>query len=84
MLYAGSVKVRITDWFFFKDQAELEYLGLENAYIQLQRKDSTWNYAFLEKAFSTTTTSKKQNQIQFHIKDIDLKNIRLAYKDGWI
>ncbi len=84
MLYAGSVKVRITDWFFFKDQAELEYLGLENAYIQLQRKDSTWNYAFLEKAFSTSTTSKKQNQIQFHIKDIDLKNIRLAYKDGWI
>ncbi|MCE3281954.1 MAG: hypothetical protein K0Q66_691, partial [Chitinophagaceae bacterium] len=31
LLYAGAMKVRITDWFIFKDQADLKYVGLENA-----------------------------------------------------
>ena len=35
LLYAGDVKVRITDWFFFKKKAELKYIGLENAYHQI-------------------------------------------------
>ena len=30
LLYAGKLSVNITDWFFFKDQIELKYIGLEN------------------------------------------------------
>ena len=33
LLAAGLVQVRITDWFFFKDKADLKYIGLENAVI---------------------------------------------------
>lgn len=85
LLHAGKLQVRITDWFFLKDQAELEYIGLENAYINLNRKDSVWNYSFLEEAFRTDSKPKTtKNQIDLKIKDIDLKNIRFFYKDGWI
>ncbi|HEY6956891.1 MAG TPA: hypothetical protein VI385_16680, partial [Flavisolibacter sp.] len=28
LLYAGLFQVRITDWFVFKDKAELKYIGL--------------------------------------------------------
>ena len=44
LLYAGTVEVRITDWFFFKDNIELKYIGLKNAQINFQRTDSVWNY----------------------------------------
>ena len=40
LLYAGTATVRITDWFFLKDAAVLEYIGLENTSIFLHRKDS--------------------------------------------
>ena len=46
LLAAGLVQVRITDWFFFKDKADLKHIGLENAVIKLQRTDSVWNYTF--------------------------------------
>ena len=64
LLAAGIVQVRITDWFFLKDTAELKYIGLENAVIKLQRTDSVWNYSFLEDYFAagpTTTKKKKKN-----------------------
>ncbi len=47
LLFAATVKVSITDWWFLKDKARLKYLGLENATIKLQRTDSVWNYQFL-------------------------------------
>ena len=40
LLFAGNVKVQITDWFFKKDKAQLEYIGLNDVTIKLQRKDS--------------------------------------------
>ena len=55
LLYAGKFQVRITDWFFFKDKAELEYVALEDALIHFKRKDSVWNYHFLEEYFSTSS-----------------------------
>lgn len=85
LLYAGSLKVRITDWFFLKEQPELEYLGLEQAYIYMHRTDSVWNYAFIEDAFgSAPDTSSTKKTIQLKIKDIDFKNIRFVYRDHWV
>src|SRR3982751_1176360 len=37
LLYAGKFQVRITDWFFFKNKAELKYIGLEDASIHFNR-----------------------------------------------
>ncbi|MBS1562981.1 MAG: hypothetical protein JST39_01275, partial [Bacteroidetes bacterium] len=84
LLYAGAVNVRITDWFFLKDAAELKYIGLEDATIKLQRTDSIWNYQFLADYFSDTTTStEKKKGISLDLKKMELSNIRLLKRDGW-
>ena len=61
LVYAGSVNVNITDWFFLKDKAVLKYVSLSNAVVNMHRTDSVWNYQFLVDYFSSPkkTTSKK-------------------------
>lgn len=84
LLYAGKFQVRITDWFFFKNTAELKYVGLEDATINLSRTDSVWNYTFLEKYFTSTDTStEKKAGISFDLKKIVMKNVSFIKKDAW-
>ena len=74
LLYAGSLKVRITDWFFFKDQITLHYIGLENAFIRTSRTDSIWNYAFLNSGSSVPDTSTPAStNIRLEIKEVSLE-----------
>lgn len=85
LLYAADAKLRITDWFFFKKKIELKYIGLENAVIHLNRKDSVWNYQFLVNYFSSPSQgTKKQGGTSLNIKKLDLKNVTLVKKDGWL
>jgi hypothetical protein len=37
LIYAGAVKVNITDWFFFKNDITLKYIGLDDAFINLHQ-----------------------------------------------
>jgi hypothetical protein len=83
LLYAGSVKVNITDWFFFKDKIELKYIGLQDAVIHLNRTDSIWNYKFLVDYFSGPSSSSKKKNIDLNLKQIELDNIFLIQKDEW-
>ncbi len=85
LLYAGDLKVRITDWFFFKKNIELKYIGLENAVVYLHRTDSVWNHQFIINYFSPpdTTKKKKEGGIQLRLKQIDLKNVVVRQKDEW-
>ncbi|HUR65947.1 MAG TPA: translocation/assembly module TamB domain-containing protein [Chitinophagaceae bacterium] len=84
LLYAGDMKVRITDWFFFKKQAELKYVGLEDAIIKFQRTDSTWQQQFIFDYFaSSDTTAKKKAGIKFDLKEVEMKNVTFLKKDGW-
>ena len=88
ILYAGSLKVRITDWFIFKDKADISFLGLEDAVVKLQRKDSAWNYQFIVNHFSSPTKKTKQpstnkNDLTINIKKVDLKNISFLENDLW-
>ena len=84
ILYAGQVKVRITDWFFLKDKAVLKYIGLEDAVIKLQRKDSVWNYGFIADYFASPTPKKKKSGgLDLNLKKIDLKNVRFINDDRW-
>lgn len=85
LLYAGQLKLRITDWFFLKDKIELSYLGLEDTKIRLNRKDSTWNYAFLSDYFASSDTSKKKKEpLQFQLKKIDIKQFDFVQDDRWV
>ena len=86
LLFAGNAKVSITDWFFFKKNITLNYIGLSDAFINLYRSDSVWNYQFMVDYFSgpgnkkTDTTS---SSIALGLKVLNLKNIRIWQKDGW-
>ena len=84
LLYAGSLKLKITDWFFIKDKITIQYFGLSNAYINTKRTDSTWNYNFLVDALSSDkqTTSKPSN-IALDLKEIELDHIRFHNIDKW-
>lgn len=86
LLSAGTVKVRITDWFFFKDRADLKYIGLENAVVKLNRTDSVWNYAFLASYFASTDTAtvKKEAGVQFNLQKVELKNVNFQQRDAWL
>ena len=84
LLYAGSVNLNITDWFFFKDKPVLKYIGLSDAVINLNRTDSVWNYQFLLDFFATPkSTSSSSKSIQIDLKILDLKNISFNKADKW-
>ncbi len=84
LLYAGRIRVNITDWFFLKNKIELKYLGLENALVKLQRTDSVWNYRFIQDYFMPASTGqKKESGIDFNLKNVDLKNVVFVQKDIW-
>ena len=85
LLYAGAVKVNITDWFFFKDTITIKYIGLDDAIINLNRKDSIWNYQFLADYFSGPkgTTDTSANPVELNLKEIQFNRIKLWQKDEW-
>jgi len=86
LFYAGAVKVRITDWFFWKTYVDLKYIGLEDAVIKQYRTDSVWNHQFLVDYFSSSDTSSKKDTtkgIVLNIKKVDLKNVSYVSDDAW-
>lgn len=83
LLYAGSVNVNITDWFFFKDKIELKYIGLQDAVIHLNRSDSVWNYKFLLDYFSSPAPAKKKKNIDLDLNRVEFDNITIVQKDQW-
>jgi hypothetical protein len=86
LLYAGTAKVNITDWFFVKDKATLQYLGLKNAVVNLKRTDSVWNYQFLADYFSSpkNPNAKPKKTIDIDFKSAELENIRFNQIDKWV
>jgi len=85
ILYAGQLKVRITDWFFLKDSAILKYVGLEDAVVKLQRNDSNWNYQFIIDSLASPSSPKKKEGggLALNLKKVDLKNVRFIKNDRW-
>ncbi len=85
LLYAGEVRVRITDWFFFKNNIVLKYIGLEDAVINMQRSTPVWNHQFLVDYFSSPSSgAKTESKTQLSLKKLDLKNISFNKKDAWL
>ncbi|MFC0773121.1 translocation/assembly module TamB domain-containing protein [Terrimonas alba] len=85
ILSAGEVRVRITDWFFFKKNIVLKYIGLENAVIKMQRDDATWNHQFFVDYFSSPSSGKKtEGGTQLSLEKVELKNISFLKRDAWL
>ena len=85
LLYAGTVKVNITDWFFWKENITLKYVGLDDATIYLNRKNSVWNYQFLADYFSGPKKSKKDTSgsIQLNLNVVELNRVKIWQQDQW-
>ncbi|HRI20866.1 MAG TPA: hypothetical protein PLA68_07920, partial [Panacibacter sp.] len=91
LLYAGALKLRITDWFFLKDHTDLKYIGLEDAVINMHRKDSIWNYRFIADYFSSAATKDTlintkdtaAKSIALNIQKVDLKKVTFINNDEW-
>lgn len=84
LLYAGSARVNVNDWFFAKDKIVVKYLGLTDVFVHLDRSEETWNYQFLIDYFSSPASSKKKNKIELDCKDLQLINIRFERIDKWV
>lgn len=85
LLYAGVANVRITDWFFFKDEIVLKYIGLEDAIVNFNRTDSVWNNQFLFDYLTSPASKKnKKGGIDLNLKKLELKNIRFLKSDKWL
>ena len=84
LFYAGSIQLKITDWFFVKDKITIHYFGLSDAYINTNRTDSTWNYQFIIDALTSPTPSNTQpSTVDLNLKEIKLQNIRYHTIDKW-
>lgn len=85
ILSAGEITVNVTDWFFLKNNIELKYIGLSDAYINLKRTDSVWRYQFLIDYFSSPNDKKQEKgAINLALREVDLKNISLKQQDEWV
>lgn len=86
ILSAGAITVNITDWFFFKKNIELKYIGLKDAYVHLHRSDSVWKHQFLLDYFSTpaSTNKKNKNAINLALREVDLQRILVKQQDEWL
>jgi hypothetical protein len=84
LLFAGGLKLAITDWFIVKDTIQISYIGLQDTHIRLQRTDSVWNNAFLLPFLSggeQDTANVKPLLLQLDI--VEVKNIRFERLDYW-
>jgi len=83
LLFAGELNVNLTDLFFIKDSVQLQYIGLTDAVIKLQRTDSVWNYQFLADYFGGPKKTSTKKGIVLDLKKIQINNIHFLKRDGW-
>ena len=85
LLYAGALKVRLTDWFFIKKKLVITYAGLEDATIYLHRRDSVWNYQFIADYFASGDSAKTEagQPMKFGLEKVDFKNVNFVQNDEW-
>ena len=83
LLFAQTLKLRLTDLIFSSKAPVLGYVGLEKAKIYLHRKSPIWNYQFIVDHFKSNDTSKSSKQ-NFDLKKIDFTNIQFIQDDEWI
>ncbi len=86
LLYAGSLKGNVTDWFIFKDKISIKNVLLKDALINMNRTDSVWNYQFLVDFFSSPkdTTQKTKSNLDLDIREVHFTNVFFNKKDKWV
>lgn len=83
LLFAKTLKLRVSDLLFSSKEPVIRYIGLEKASIYLHRKTPVWNYQFIVDHFMSNDTSKASTQ-SIDLKKVDLTNIKFVQDDEWI
>lgn len=86
LLAGGKIQVDIALFKLLSNTVQVDYLGLEDMFINVKRlkPEYTFNYDYIIKAFATeedTTASEESSSMAFELGEIELKNIRVNYKD---
>jgi hypothetical protein len=83
LLYAAAAKLRITDWFFLKDNITFHYIGLDKGFIHLKRVDSVWNTQFILDALSSPKKTTSNSNIKLALEKLEITQFRFIKEDGW-
>jgi translocation and assembly module TamB len=85
LVYAQRAHFDVGLWKLFKNELLLEQVELENAFVQLKKKDQKFNFDYLVEAFSsdapTAPEDTTKTPLKITLKGIDLKKIRVNYED---
>jgi len=81
LVYAKSLKLRLTDLFFSDTTPTIRYIGLSQSKIYLHRRTEKWNYAFIVDYLNSGKKQKDSTKID--IKKIDLSQIHFIQDDEW-
>ena len=85
LLYAGTAKGNVNDWFFASDKIILENVALDNAIVNMNRTDSVWNYQFLLDYFASPKKKKTAGtDVVIDLRELHFNNIKFNKLDGWI
>jgi hypothetical protein len=91
LLYSGSLKVRYNLLAFLNNELQINSLEWDTLLVNVYRhpQDTAFNYQFIVDAFVSdstatpdTVSTKTGTTIQFHIKDVTLKQVRVRYIDA--
>jgi hypothetical protein len=91
LLYSGSLKVRYNLLAFLNNELQINSLEWDTLLVNVYRgqQDTAFNYQFIVNAFVSdstatpdTVSAKTGTTIQFHIKDVTLKQVRVRYIDA--
>lgn len=87
LLYAGKLNVNIGMLQLLKNKIDVQHASLENVTAHVYRKlpDTTFNFAFITKAFASDTVKKtdtsESTPLTFSLGKIELDKIYLTYDD---
>lgn len=90
LLYSGSLKVRYNLLAFLNNELQVNGLEWDSVLVNVYRNqgDSTFNYQFVMEAFVSkdtipdTLSAETGTTLQFKIKDVNLRKIRLRFADA--
>ncbi len=88
LLHAGLLELRVSNWFFLRNENELGPIQLEDGLVRIQREDSIWQHDKLLAQFLGTKKSggagKKGGGQSFHLRHVELSRFKLEQRDAWM
>ncbi|PSL35519.1 translocation/assembly module TamB domain-containing protein [Chitinophaga ginsengisoli] len=90
LLFSGSLKVRYNLLAFINNELQVNALEWDSVLVNVYRNqaDSTYNYQFIMDAFAPkdtkpdTLSAETGTSLQYHLKDITLRQVRLRFADA--